>query len=296
MRLSSFLRSLVIGLVLLFSAYGLVPVAVAQKAIPVTADPVVKKNRVMLTQHLPPVGDQGKQGSCVAWAVGYACLSYLEAQQQKNKPTDTHHIFSPAFIYNQINHHKDKGSSIDAALELLKSKGCATLATMPYDQHNFTRQPSEAAVREAARHRIGGYKELSTGREIREALAQRQIVVLSVVMDPKFQAGKFKRYTTVGRQKGLAAGPLAKDVDQHHAMCVVGYDDDKKAYLLMNSWGKGWGQNGFCWVSYGLLQKISKEGDTFARAAYAVYGPGSKGSLASSGPPAASTVSGQKAF
>jgi C1A family cysteine protease len=284
MRLSRFLRSLVLGVVLLFPAFGTSSVAVAQKGVPVAADPAAKKNRVMLTQHLPPVGDQGKQGSCVAWAVGYACLSYLEAQQQKTKPTDTHHIFSPAFIYNQINHHKDKGSSIVAALELLKTKGCATLATMPYDPHNFTRQPSEAAVREAARHRIGGYKELGTGREIREALAQRQIVVLSVVMDPKFQKGKFKRYTTVSRQKGLAAGPLGKDVDEHHAMCVVGYDDDKKAYLLMNSWGKGWGENGFCWVSYGLLQKISKEGDTFARAAYAVSGPRSKDSLASSGP------------
>jgi hypothetical protein len=56
----------------------------------------------------------------------------------------------------------------------------------------------------------------------------------------------------------------------------------------MNSWGKRWGENGFCWVSYGLLQKISKEGDTFARAAYAVYGPRSKDSLAPSGPPVAS--------
>src|SRR5262249_55515703 len=119
-----------------------------------------------------------------------------------------------------------------------------------------------------------GYKQLGSGREIRQALAQRQIVVLSVVMDPKFHAGKFTRYTTTSREKGLAAGALANDVDKHHAMCVVGYDDDKKAYLLMNSWGKGWGENGFCWVSYGLLQKISKDGDTFARAAYAVYGPG----------------------
>ena len=31
-----------------------------------------------------------------------------------------------------------------------------------------------------------------------------------------------------------------------HAMCVVGYDDNKfgGAFLVMNSWGTGWGKGG----------------------------------------------------
>jgi hypothetical protein len=37
-----------------------------------------------------------------------------------------------------------------------------------------------------------------------------------------------------------------------HAMCVVGYDDRKYggAFLIMNSWGPEWGQNGFAWIRY----------------------------------------------
>ena len=37
-----------------------------------------------------------------------------------------------------------------------------------------------------------------------------------------------------------------------HAQCVVGYDDKKYggAFLLMNSWGPQWGNNGFAWVRY----------------------------------------------
>ena len=34
--------------------------------------------RVDLSANMPPVGDQGTQGSCVAWAVGYALKSYQE--------------------------------------------------------------------------------------------------------------------------------------------------------------------------------------------------------------------------
>ncbi|HXB96189.1 MAG TPA: C1 family peptidase, partial [Puia sp.] len=37
-----------------------------------------------------------------------------------------------------------------------------------------------------------------------------------------------------------------------HAQCVVGYDDRKYggAFLIMNSWGPSWGNNGFAWVRY----------------------------------------------
>jgi hypothetical protein len=37
-----------------------------------------------------------------------------------------------------------------------------------------------------------------------------------------------------------------------HALCVVGYDDDKfgGAFEIMNSWGTAWGKGGFIWVKY----------------------------------------------
>ena len=38
----------------------------------------------------------------------------------------------------------------------------------------------------------------------------------------------------------------------YHAMCVIGYDDDKAggAFEIMNSWGNNWGNKGFRWVKY----------------------------------------------
>jgi hypothetical protein len=33
-------------------------------------------------------------------------------------------------------------------------------------------------------------------------------------------------------------------------MCVVGYDDDRGAFELMNSWGRKWGNGGFIWIPY----------------------------------------------
>lgn len=33
-----------------------------------------------------------------------------------------------------------------------------------------------------------------------------------------------------------------------HAMLITGWDDNRKAFEIYNSWGKNWGDNGFAWV------------------------------------------------
>jgi hypothetical protein len=59
--------------------------------------------------------------------------------------------------------------------------------------------------------------------------------------------------------------PTADDKDQQgfggHAQCVVGYDDRKYggSFLIMNSWGPQWGNNGFAWVRYPVFKYFVRE-------------------------------------
>ena len=46
---------------------------------------------------------QGSQSSCVGWAVAYSLKTYQERLDQKWALNTYDHIFSPAYIYNQIN-------------------------------------------------------------------------------------------------------------------------------------------------------------------------------------------------
>ena len=41
-------------------------------------------------------------------------------------------------------------------------------------------------------------------------------------------------------------------------MVVIGYDDGKKAFEIMNSWGRGWANQGFVWIRYEDFAKYCK--------------------------------------
>ena len=57
----------------------------------------------------------------------------------------------------------------------------------------------------------------------------------------------FKAYDTGVYEENIAAD----DDGKGHAVVIVGWDDDKDAWLIKNSWGTDWGDGGFGWIAYG---------------------------------------------
>jgi hypothetical protein len=157
-------------------------------------------------------------------------------------------VFSPTYVYNQINGGRDGGTTIGKALELVKDQGCATVRDFPHIR-DATRQP-DARVRSRARpFRIKSYRPIPKEPEsIKGQLARGRPVVIGAYVDQPFHG-----WTGGKVYKTYSGKPLGK-----HAMVVVGYDDTKGggAFKLMNSWGVGWGDKGFCWVSYGALRSM----------------------------------------
>ena len=82
---------------------------VAYQSIPLAAPPLLGQvpKAVDLSSHFPEPGDQGKQNSCVGWAVAYALKSYQEGLERSWGTAPPQHRFSPAFIYNQLNKSPD---------------------------------------------------------------------------------------------------------------------------------------------------------------------------------------------
>ena len=77
--------------------------------------------------------------------------------------------------------------------------------------------------------------------DIKEALVTHG--ALSVAL--KSNTPQFLNYTG----EGVITGNEDAVID--HAVAVVGWDDEKGAWLIKNSWGSSWGENGYGWVKYG---------------------------------------------
>ena len=44
--------------------------------------------------------------------------------------------------------------------------------------------------------------------------------------------------------------------DNWHAMALVGYDEDRQAFRLINSWGPNWGDHGYAWIDYATFKTV----------------------------------------
>lgn len=220
-----------------------------------------------LEEYLPPIGDQGTTSACVSWATAYYCYSITVARQRKLTPEqrqDPHFLFSPAYIFHQVNNGQNTGTHIYMAFKLLADQGCATLALMPWDPADLTTLPSDEAraraKRYVARKTVALFRALGGGDAADPAKLRTWLweTKLPFVMGIPV----YKDFLSVSHDPNSVYDLSADhgEVLGYHAVTVLGYDTDKHAFLMVNSWGAGWGHEGRAWLSEEFVTRYAVEG------------------------------------
>ena len=128
-------------------------------------------------------------------------------------------LFNPWFMYRVTGGGRDAGSNIEDNLVFCRDQGMCPVSVWP--RSKGLSRPSEEAIEEAKKYRILEFYDLTTVRQMRTALA--------------------KGFPVVWGANG-------------HALCKV-EDQGPDKGLDANSWGTGWGDNGFgVWTSYRGIQ------------------------------------------
>jgi len=117
-------------------------------------------------------------------------------------------------------------------------------------------KPSSQAIEQAKKHIINRYCKLDEENdllELRLALSKELPVVFGMMVP--------KSFYLVG-----ADGVMAMPVDDEprlggHALLVVGYDDEKQHFIVRNSWGKEFGDGGYCYMPYEFFASKYKQGE-----------------------------------
>ena len=226
------------------------------------------------SEGLPPVGDQVVAGSCYAWAAAYYYLTHLQWQEYGWDVTDPAHQCSPAFVYNLTNGGVDNGASSGEharrdAFKVFETLGCATMADMPYTYYGYQNFPSEVAFRNGMRFRTFETHFIDTStpdgiRDLKDHLLEGHLAVLGILGYGNLN--EINLYNNTYCVSQTYGGRL-----YWHEVTVVGFDDSLTtadgvgAFRLVNSWGTGWGDRGFFWMSYEAVM------DPKTASGYAMY-------------------------
>lgn len=188
---------------------------------------------------MPPVLDQGSEGSCVAFAVGYAACSIEYFNKTKELKT-----FSPEHLYNHVKFSPDcySGTAMQTALEFIMANGILPWSEMPYTSGFCTPYETEAQKQIALNYKIDGFFKMYTTDTamIKGMIRLNKPVIINVIADNSFIAAK----------AGFVWRTYSGSGSLPHCIVICGYDDSKNAYKIINSWGTGWCDAGFGWIDY----------------------------------------------
>lgn len=183
---------------------------------------------------LTPVKDQGTCGSC--WA--FTAVSSLESSHLLiNKETID---ISEQQLVNCSPGKGCGGGYYDLSYNWMLSydQGLSLENNIPYSgTQNQCSLPPTSTVRLANWNTLGFF---GTVEQVKNALVTHGAVSAAIFSNnPEF---------TNHDGKSVIRGYPNAQMD--HAVSVVGWDDDKGAWLIKNSWGEFWGDKGFGWVGY----------------------------------------------
>ena len=202
---------------------------------------------------MPPVADQGNEGSCTAFGTGYAVVSYYLNQIKGLPYQNNGALRSPEFLFNTTKIASDcKGAYLTTVLNRLVQTGICSWNTMPYTPAGCTTWPSNAAFQNAATGKIKNYHKLyNPSIETQQLLAKRYPVVISFDIDQAFDIQTKKSPFTWSVKQGTVRGG--------HVAAVIGYDNYNQRFIVQNSWGTQNHDKGIFYISYALFNQVVKE-------------------------------------
>ena len=195
-----------------------------------------------LKQYAPKPKSQGPLNSCAAWSSAYAGLTIIKGIEYNSaqNPCDPIHLYNR--IQTSLNREPCiKGSTIEAALKILKTNGCALYGE--YSQHCgpeplVQKFPTNLYDFQHLENSVISYK---------KSLINKQPIIAGFIayQSTGWDSGK-------NIINGVWNGKFEKEPLGGHGMCIVGFDDNKEggAFEIMNSWGENWGDGGFFWIKY----------------------------------------------
>lgn len=204
------------------------------------------------------IGDQETTGSCVGWATADSVLRwhYVKANRlQKDQSLSPRFIWMASketdqFISQPTTFIELEGTSLKSALDVARKFGAVRNSVLPFNSGKLYPNNAKTFYALAAQLKIASYFNLGTNlANWRTWLATRGPILTRLGVDATWDNAKATH--------GNLDVYLPNTVRGGHAVALVGYTPDR--FIIRNSWGEDWGDQGFGYASFSYAQAAFTE-------------------------------------
>lgn len=206
--------------------------------------------RVDLRAYCTTVEDQGQTNSCVANAM----VGAVELMHKKEGRPAVE--LSRMFVYYnsraiEKREHLDEGTYIHHAMAALLAHGVCEERMWPFQRASVNTKPTEGCYTNAAHYEAVQIAR-TPGTAALLSLAQELPVTFGIVLPNECY--------DAARDGGMVPSPDTLPMATPaggHAMLIVGYEMDKKHYIVRNSWGAGYGDDGYIYIPFDVMDRYA---------------------------------------
>jgi len=209
------------------------------------------------------IEDQGSIGACTAHA-GVGLVEYFE-RKAFNKHIDASRLFLYKATRNLLHWKGDTGAFLRTTMAAMVLFGVPPEEYWQYNVEKFDEEPTAFCYAFAQQFQSIQYVRLDPPGMTEQELLLKAKTYLAAQLPLMFG---FTVYSSLAQARESGKIPFPADGEKivgGHAVDAVGYDDameivnqssdggeirTKGAFLIRNSWGGGWGDNGYGWLPY----------------------------------------------
>jgi len=208
--------------------------------------------RVDLRAMCSPVEDQGRVGSCAANAAVGALEYHLRLAREPLTDLSRLYVYFNArrMAGKQA---EDCGTFISHVMASVMGFGACPEQMWPYVEAMWPSQPTDDCYRAGGSFTGVSYARVGRGPGMKVALASGLPVVFGIVLPDEMLMREGAQTGRIQRPRGQ----FPPHGSGGHAMLVVGYDDAQQAWLVRNSWGERYGEGGYVWIDYQVMDAYS---------------------------------------
>lgn len=209
---------------------------------------------VDLRPHCSPIENQGMLGSCTGQTIAGA----IELLNKRNKkPTDVSRLFIYYYerlLLGTVNY--DSGAYLRDGIKSVFRWGAPLESFWPYIINKFTHMPTKEAHEDGLKRKVTRYERVLDLNGCLDALNNGFPVSIGFQVYSSFESNVVYRtgmmpYPNKRRERRLGG----------HAVLLVGYDNTRKLFIVRNSWGSGWGDKGYFYMPYAVIEDSTMSSD-----------------------------------